>query len=51
MANSVAVMPPFHTDHESHELINVRIRDDSWNIAIFLSNRDALRFCYDTGTT
>ena len=41
MANLVAVMPPFHTDHK-------RIRGI---LQISCPNRDALRFCYDTGTT
>ena len=47
-------MPPFHTDHESHELINVRIREDSWNFANFLSkswrSKILLRYRYDRVT-
>ena len=35
--SSSLVTPLFHTDHESHELIHFKIREDSWNFANFWS--------------
>ena len=54
ICSSYHIMPPFDTDHESHEspridkmLGFVRIRGI---LRIYCPNRDALRFCHDTGT-
>ena len=45
-----SLMPPFHTDHESHESPRIGFVRIRGILQISCPNRDALIFCYDTGT-